>query len=107
VAQLAVAGIRLLGGSEAREHPHRPEPAAIARWVDATGERVLARVREVARIIESGDVHRAVETLNRESGRRHERTRTLDAIGGDACLPGVTLGSDSLGVALAHTLICS
>ena len=41
--QLAEAGVRVLRGAEAGEHPHRPQPAAIAGRVDAAGERRLAR----------------------------------------------------------------
>ena len=38
VEQGPEAGVRVLGGAEAGEHPHRPEPAAVAGGVDAAGE---------------------------------------------------------------------
>ena len=50
--QRAEAGVRVLGGAEAREHPHRPEPAAVAGRVDAAGERRLAGQADVAERVE-------------------------------------------------------
>ena len=38
VEEGAEAGVRVLGGAEAGEHPHRPEPAPVAGGVDAAGE---------------------------------------------------------------------
>ena len=55
VEQVVEARVRLLGGAEAGELPHRPEPAAVHRRVDAARERIRAGVAEVALVV---DVHR-------------------------------------------------
>src|SRR5919201_702757 len=47
IEQVAEALVRLLGGAEAGELPHRPQPAAVHRRVDAPRERSLARIAEV------------------------------------------------------------
>ena len=48
VEQLAEPRVRVLGAAEAREHAHRPRPRAVARRVDAAGERRLAGHADVA-----------------------------------------------------------
>jgi hypothetical protein len=48
VEQVPEALVRLLGGAEAGELPHRPQPAAVHRGINAAGERERARVAEVA-----------------------------------------------------------
>ena len=52
--QIAVARVRLGGRPEAGVLPHRPQPAAVHRRLDAAGERKLAGEAEVA-IESSGD----------------------------------------------------
>jgi hypothetical protein len=46
VEQVAEALVGLLGGSEACELAHRPQPAAVHRRVDAARERELAGAAE-------------------------------------------------------------
>jgi hypothetical protein len=60
--QVAEALVRLFGGAEAGELPHRPEPASVHRRVDAAGEREDAGVSEVAVGVDL-DVLGAVERL--------------------------------------------
>ena len=48
----AEPGIRVLGGAEPGEHPHRPETAAVARRVDAAGEWRLAGQADVAKRVD-------------------------------------------------------
>src|SRR3990172_11367828 len=50
--ELAEPLVRVLGGAEAGEHPHGPQPRAVAGRVDAAGERCLARESDVASGIE-------------------------------------------------------
>ena len=71
VEQVAEALVRLLGGAEAGELAHRPEPAAVHRRVDAARERVRAGVAEVAVVVEL-DALRRVERLVLEPGDRAE-----------------------------------
>ena len=54
--QVAVAAVRLRGGPKACVLPHRPQPAAIHRRLDAAGEWKLARIREIAFGVEAGQV---------------------------------------------------
>src|SRR6185437_9018640 len=54
--------VRLLGGAEARELPHRPEATAVHRRVDAAREREDARVAEIA-VVVGLDGLRRVERL--------------------------------------------
>ena len=49
--QVAVAPVRLGGGAEPGVLPHRPEPAAVHRRLDAAGEREGARETEIDRRI--------------------------------------------------------
>ena len=56
--QVAEALVRLLRGAEARELPHRPEPAAVHRRIDAPRERIHARIAEVALVVELDRVRR-------------------------------------------------
>ena len=69
--QVAEALVRLLGRAEAGELPHRPEPAAVHRRVDAARERIGARVAEVAVVVEL-DALRRVERFVLEPGDRAE-----------------------------------
>src|SRR5262249_28956062 len=39
--QILEAQVGVLGPPEAREHAHRPEPAAVHRWVDTTREGIF------------------------------------------------------------------
>ena len=50
--QVAEALVRLLRRPEAGELPHRPQPAAVHRRVDAARERERARVAEVAVVVD-------------------------------------------------------
>ena len=50
--QVTEAGVRLGGGAVARKLTHRPGPAPVHRLVDAARERELARVAEVALVVE-------------------------------------------------------
>ena len=69
VEQVAEALVGLLGRAEAGELAHRPEPAAVHRRVGAAGEGILARVAEVALVVDVG-VFGAVERLDRLAGDR-------------------------------------
>ena len=40
--QVLKARVGVLGRAEPREHPHRPQPASVHRWMDAAGKRILA-----------------------------------------------------------------
>jgi hypothetical protein len=70
VEQVAEALVRLLRGAEAREHAHRPRLPAIARRVDATRVRILARRSHRARI--DARVAGVVHALDRPARCRHE-----------------------------------
>ena len=59
VEQVAEALVGLLGGAEAGELAHRPQPAAVHARVDAAGERILAR--EADPLLERADVLGRVE----------------------------------------------
>ena len=58
VEQVVEPRVRLLRGPEAGELPHRPEPTAIHRRVDAARERIRARVAEVALVVDLDRVGR-------------------------------------------------
>ncbi len=81
--QVAEADVRLLGRAEAGELPHRPEPPAVHRRVDAAREREGAWVPEIAPVVEV-DVVGRVERVDRQPGNgREERV----ALGG--CLVAI------------------
>ena len=65
VEQVAEALVRLLGGAEAGELAHRPQPAAVHRRVDAARERKLAREADLLGV---GQIVRGVEGLDRLAG---------------------------------------
>ena len=72
------AGVGVLGGAEAGEHPHRPGPAAIAGGMDAAGERRRrrARRRRARRRTGPSDRARGDRRGGRPpSGRRHPAGR--------------------------------
>src|SRR5439155_3253168 len=71
IEQVTEALVRLLGGAETRELPHRPEPAAIHRRVDAARVRVDAREAEVAVVVDVDVVGRA-QRLDLEPRHRRE-----------------------------------
>ena len=73
--QVAEARVRLLGGAEARELPHRPEPAAVHRRVDAARERIRARVAEVALVVDRRVVGRVERLVLDARDRRGELAR--------------------------------
>ena len=64
--QVAEARVRLLGRAEAGELPHRPEPPAVHRGVDAARVREGARVAEVAVVVDL-DVRRACRAARSSS----------------------------------------
>src|SRR5207244_3605202 len=75
--QVSEACVRLLSRSEAGELAHRPELPAVHRGIDAAGERIDARVAEVAVVLDP-DCVRRVERLVLETGdRRHELALTF------------------------------
>ncbi len=75
VEQVVEALVGLLGRSEARELPHRPQPPAVHRRVDAARERVLAGVADVSLGIGLGAVLLGVEGL--DLGVRDRREESL------------------------------
>jgi hypothetical protein len=75
VEQVAEALVGLLGGAEARELPHRPQPPAVHARVHAARERILARIADLVVVI--GDVVRAVERPDRLAGEGGERDVTF------------------------------
>ena len=75
VDQVAEALVRLLGGAEAGELPHRPQPAAVHRLVHAARERVLARAGRSRSGVRQ--VGRRVERLDRLPRERRERVLAL------------------------------
>src|SRR5215210_8679657 len=78
--QVAEAGVGLLGGAEAGELAHRPEPAAVHRRVDPAGVRICARIAEVALGIRPLAVLLGVEGLHPVAGDRlEERLALLEA----------------------------
>ena len=81
VEQVAEALVGLLGGAEAGELAHRPQPAAVHRGVDAAREGVAARQADLRRV---GQVGLGVQ-------------RPYDLIGERREL-GVALGCDAVGV---------
>ena len=62
--QVPVPLIRLGGGAEPGVLPHRPEPAAIHRRLDATRERKLAGLAEVPIGIPVGEIGRNARRIN-------------------------------------------
>ncbi len=58
------ARVRVLGGAEAGEHAHRPQPPAMPGGMDAARERRLARQAEVAPRIPAGQVAGGVEAID-------------------------------------------
>ena len=69
--QLVEALVRVLGGPEPGEHPHRPQPAAVAGRMDAPRERRLARQTD-ARLGVVAERPRAVQPIDREVADRRE-----------------------------------
>src|SRR5687767_9014294 len=62
--QVAIAAIRLRRRAEARILPHRPQAAAIHRWLDAAREGKFAGEGKVAFRVERGEIPRAHERLH-------------------------------------------
>jgi len=67
IEQVAEAGVGFLGGPEAGEDADRPRLPSVARRVDAAGERVLAGIPEIVRVVEPvvGKVGRSVQPIDR------------------------------------------
>ena len=68
--QKVIALVGLSGISEAGELAHRPETIPVAVGVDPPRVRILARPRQIGREIETGDVLRRVDRLERYVGDR-------------------------------------
>src|SRR5205814_3594839 len=62
----------LLGQAEAGEHAHGPELAAVAAGVHAAGVWILARIAQVALVVEVGQVIGGGERLDLLAGGRQE-----------------------------------
>ena len=71
VEQVAEALVGLLGGAEARELAHRPQPPAVHRRVDAARERRDSPGTPICSRV--GQVLLGVERLDRLAGERRER----------------------------------
>ena len=56
--QIAIARVRLRGRSEAGVLPHRPQPAAVHRRLDAAREREFAGEAEFRRRVPAGEIVR-------------------------------------------------
>jgi len=75
--QVAETLVRLLGGAEAGELPHRPELAAIHRRIDAARERIDAGVAEVAVVVDRHCVGRGQGLVLEPGDRREELALSL------------------------------
>src|SRR5207245_1490156 len=67
-----VAPVRLFGAAEPGELSHRPQASPVHRVIDAAGHRSVARVPEVALVVQALDVLRRVEGLQGLTGERLE-----------------------------------
>jgi hypothetical protein len=56
--------VRLFGGTEAGELPHRPRPTAVHRRVRAAGVRLLAGKAEILLVVEVRDVLGRVQPID-------------------------------------------
>src|SRR5581483_3948380 len=70
--QVPEALVRLLGRAEARELPHRPQPAPVHGRVHAARERELTRKAEIAPVVDR-DVVRRVQRLQLDPRDRREQ----------------------------------
>ena len=70
--QFLVAEVGLLRRPVAGELPHRPQLAAVAGRVDAAGVGEFAGLVQVARVVEPGEVRRAVDAADRPAGHRRK-----------------------------------
>ena len=77
VDQVAKALVRLFRRSVACELPHRPQPAAVHRRVDAPRERRLAGEPEVVDVIEAVEVPRPVQAVDLPPRDGREPVRAL------------------------------
>ena len=75
--EVAEALVRLLGRAEAGELAHRPEAAAVHRRVDAARERILARVAEVAAVVDLHVLGRRERLVLDPRDRREELVGAL------------------------------
>ncbi len=101
--QVLEAGVGVLGGAEAREHPHRPEARSVPRRMDAAGVRRLpgqadARVRVLRRRTVPGAVDRVeLDLAERPEARLasrcpgQRRVQALDLPTPPALLPALPL----------------
>ena len=76
--EVAEPAVRVLGRSEAGEHPHRPEPAPIHRRMDPAGERGLARVADA--VERPGGRARRVDPVDRYPAQGREPFLPLRAL---------------------------
>src|SRR5688500_5931809 len=76
--QLLVTQVGVLRRPETGELPHCPELAAVAGGMNAAGIGKLARIGEVAVVVERGHAVFGVQLLNRATRNSRERTQTGD-----------------------------
>ena len=72
--QVAEAPVRLLGRAEARELPHRPQPAAVHRLVHAARERVRTGITQIAVVVDWRPLG-PVDRLDLDAADRRRRLR--------------------------------
>src|SRR4051812_40079989 len=75
--QLLVTFVGFLGRSEPRELPHGPGLPAVARWMNPARVRKDAWVREVALVIERGNILRRVELIDGATRNGREASAPL------------------------------
>ena len=75
--QIAVARVRLRGRAEPGVLPHRPQPAAVHRRLDAAGERKLARQAELRVRIPAGQIAGRQHMLHEEIVVLRPRTGSI------------------------------
>ena len=72
IEEIMVSPVRIARGPESGKLPHRPEPPAVHRRIDAPREGIFAGKSEVAQVIEPGGVLLRVERLYRLRRNRRE-----------------------------------
>ena len=110
--QVAEARVRLLGRAEAGELPHRPEPAAVHRRVDAARERIRPGVPEVAVVVDRARcpacrAARSRRPRSSRSARRRARGSSRTRRGSQASVASPCRGSwvAAMAVILGRTLL--
>ena len=74
-----IALVRVLRGTESAELTHRPELAAIHRFVDPTRVGRFTGITEIAGFVEFGDTLRRIHLFDRHTryGREHAVSQIL------------------------------